>query len=140
MESRLKSIECFISQEAYLPLEEYKHKVHSVVMHDTYFAVIFRKLTHGNKLLAVRIPYLSTCSQMQTQYYEVLEPSAHDATLDGLVFWSGAVEDIPEWSKGLRQKVKELAVEGWEPGPVGERLVVLDGRAAVLAHGRGRNI
>lgn len=129
MESRLKSIECFISQEVYLPLGEYRHKVHLAVMYDTYFAVIFRKVTHGNQLLAVQIPYLSTCSQMQTQYYEVLEPSAHEATRDGLVFWSGAVEYVPEWSKGLQREIERLAVEEWEPGPVGEGgLVVLDGR------------
>lgn len=121
MESRLKSIECFIGQEAYLPLEEYKHKVHLVVMYDTYFAVIFRKLTHGNKLLAVRIPYLSTCSQMQTQYYEVLEPSAHETTRDGLVFWSGTAEDVPEWGGDLRQKVEVVAAGGWRPGPAARR-------------------
>lgn len=125
MESRLQSVKCFIGQEAYLPLEEYKHKVHLVVIYDTYFAVVFRKIVHGNKLLAVRIPYLSTCSQMRTQYYEVLEPSTHEATRDGVVFWTGPVEEVPEWRGRLQQVVTELAAQAWKPGPVGAKGVVV---------------
>lgn len=120
MENYLKCVDSFMSQEKYMPLEDYIHKIHLVVLHETYFAVIFRKLSHGNKLLALRIPYLSTCSQMQSQYYEVLEPSAHEATIDEVVFWSGTVKEIPAWSIEIQNAVRVLAEQDWVPGPVGK--------------------
>lgn len=120
VDSHLECIKCFVEQEQFI--QEYKHKLHLFVPYDTFFVVLFKKTTHPNELLALRLPYLSTCQQMKLLYYDLIEPSAHETTRDGKIFWAGTREDdIPLWSEETQQRVEKILEEtqhAWMPGPV----------------------
>lgn len=119
MDHRLQSLKCFVEQEQHIPQGDFLHKIQLFVLYKDFFVVLFRKVTHGDELLAIRLPYLSTCNQMKTLYYEVVEPSAHDASKDGRVFWAGIKEtDIPIWGAETEQRVQKVSQESWMPGPV----------------------
>lgn len=134
MDSCLRSIECFIRQERYIPLRDYGHRICLVLVYDTHFAVIFRKLSHGKDLLGLFIPYLSTCSQMQTQYYEVLEPSAHETVGDGPVLWNESVEEAPRLAGAVQERLQVILQEEWTPGPV-KNLEIWDLRSQATPDG-----
>lgn len=117
MKNRLACIQCFVAQERYIPLEEYNHKIYLFVVYDTFFTVILKKKTHGQDLLAIRIPYRSTCNQMKTLYYEVVEPSNFSSTKDGILLWSCPPEEIPPYPPGLEDRLLTLRKEKFEAGP-----------------------
>lgn len=120
---RLECVKCFLEQEQFIPLQEYKHKIHLIMPYGTFFVVLFTKVNHPDELLALKLPYLSTCQQMKLLYYDLVEPSAHDVTLDGKIFWAGVREnEIPSWADETQKRVEKILEDGkqpWLPGPAG---------------------
>lgn len=116
---RVLCVDCFVSQEQYIPLSDYLHQVYLFVLQESYFSVIFKKSNYGDDLLAIQIPYLSTCDQMRGMYYDLVEPSNHSATRDGVLMWGCPERYIPTWSPEVTAKVHSYANAVCLPGPTG---------------------